>query len=315
MRASVIINNYNYGRFLRQCVLSATAQDYRDLEIVVVDDGSTDNSREILAEFGPAISVIEQANSGQLCAILAGLSCCSGDYVFLLDSDDYWPPGYVSSVVAAIERNDGPDLVFSGIISVDNQGVERRAGALRSKDVDYGYSYLISRYVAQWVGDITSTIAIKTRVLSTILQRSRPLADRYRINADDAIVVGADLLGFRKVFVAGADIYYRSHSDNAWRNTTLSAGRQHQIFIRKCMLFALLDDTGKANPWLGFGLPFAVEFETKSNVPFAEAARYVRAVLRYGESRRLAQAWRILSHWRAAGTTNNGLLRLLQRAR
>ena len=184
---------------------------------------------------------------------MTGLSHCSGDYVFLLDSDDFWPPDYISIVMEAIKRNGTPDLLFSGLVSVDKDGVQQTVHRSLPTDVDHGYNYLISRYTTRWLGDVTSTIAIKRPVLSTILEKSKTLADRYRLNADDAIVVAADLLGFRKVFLAGTNIFYRVHGDNAWVNAPLPPQRKHQIFIRKCLLFATLYDS--CDPTHGFDRP------------------------------------------------------------
>lgn len=97
---SIVINNYNYGRFIGDAIRSALSQTYSEVEIIVVDDGSTDESREVIASFGNAIMPCLQANGGQTSALNAGLSASKGDWVCLLDSDDMFLPEKVEKIVA-----------------------------------------------------------------------------------------------------------------------------------------------------------------------------------------------------------------------
>lgn len=105
MTVSVVIDNHNYGRFLRETLDSVLSQVLDDVavEIVVVDDGSTDDSREILASYAPRVKSIFQARQGQASAFNNGLAAASGDIVCLLDSDDVFLPGKLAAVVAAFE--------------------------------------------------------------------------------------------------------------------------------------------------------------------------------------------------------------------
>jgi glycosyltransferase involved in cell wall biosynthesis len=100
MRASIVIRNYNYAEFLRDALDSALAQTYADTEVVVVDDGSTDGSREILKGYGNRCRVILKANGGEGDAINAGFAQATGDIVIFLDSDDVLAPDAVSEIVS-----------------------------------------------------------------------------------------------------------------------------------------------------------------------------------------------------------------------
>ncbi len=89
-RVSVIIPTYNRAWTLRAAVDSVLAQTYRDFELIVVDDGSTDDTAEILQPYGPDITVIRQANAGVSAARNTGIRAAKGAFIAFLDSDDRW---------------------------------------------------------------------------------------------------------------------------------------------------------------------------------------------------------------------------------
>jgi hypothetical protein len=103
-RISIVICNYNYGRYLEQALRSALEQSY-PCEVVVVDDGSTDASREILAAWADRITLVLQDNAGQCAAYNAGFARCTGDVVVFLDSDDYLEPFAAAHIAALFERD------------------------------------------------------------------------------------------------------------------------------------------------------------------------------------------------------------------
>jgi len=96
---SVVINNYNYGRYLREAVDSVLAQSYPWTETIVVDDGSTDDSREIIGTYGERIRAVLKDNGGQGSALNAGFRAATGSYVMFLDADDTLLPQAVETAV------------------------------------------------------------------------------------------------------------------------------------------------------------------------------------------------------------------------
>jgi glycosyltransferase involved in cell wall biosynthesis len=110
--ASVVINNYNYGQYLPQAIESALAQAYEPKEIIVVDDGSTDDSRRIIESYGRAITSIFKANGGQPSAYNAGIAASSGETVSFLDSDDIWHPRKLESIMEAMLADPGIVLAY-----------------------------------------------------------------------------------------------------------------------------------------------------------------------------------------------------------
>lgn len=89
MKVSIIIINYNYQRYVAQAIESALAQDYSPVEVVVVDDGSTDDSLRIIEQYSDSIKLVKQSNMGLAEATNAGFLASSGDLVIFLDADDY----------------------------------------------------------------------------------------------------------------------------------------------------------------------------------------------------------------------------------
>lgn len=117
---SVIIPNYNYSIYLKDCVNSILNQDYPALEVIVVDDGSTDNSLRKLSEFGKSIKVIESSNFGVNHARNLGLKASTGELVAFCDSDDWWERSKISTQVNLMEDNLKLALVYTGINIVSN---------------------------------------------------------------------------------------------------------------------------------------------------------------------------------------------------
>jgi glycosyltransferase involved in cell wall biosynthesis len=120
MRISIVINNYNYRQFVGRAIESALAQTHDDLEVVVVDDGSTDDSLEVIRGFGNRIKLIDQRNGGQGSAYNAGYARATGAVVFFLDADDWLYPQAAARVAAA--WREGVSKVQFPLELVDREG-------------------------------------------------------------------------------------------------------------------------------------------------------------------------------------------------
>ncbi len=102
---SVVIPAYNYARYLPSAIESVLAQTYSHLEVIVVDDGSTDTTREIVAGYAdPRVRYIWQSNAGLSAARNTGIRAAAMEYVGFLDADDRWRPGFLSEVMGRFAR-------------------------------------------------------------------------------------------------------------------------------------------------------------------------------------------------------------------
>jgi glycosyltransferase involved in cell wall biosynthesis len=120
-RVTCVVTAYQYGRFIARCLESLLGQDYPAdlLEILVVDDGSTDDTREVVARFGDAVRYIHQENAGQIAATNRGIAEACGDYITLVDADDTVPPDRVSTQAAILDARPEVGLVYGDMTMVD----------------------------------------------------------------------------------------------------------------------------------------------------------------------------------------------------
>jgi glycosyltransferase involved in cell wall biosynthesis len=102
---SVIIPTFNRGWILEKAVDSVLAQDFENYELIVVDDGSTDNTKEILDRYGSSIVLLEQSNQGVSAARNRGIAASNGNYIAFLDSDDLWLPQKLSRQLAFFDTH------------------------------------------------------------------------------------------------------------------------------------------------------------------------------------------------------------------
>lgn len=121
-RVSVIIPTYNSARFITATLDSVLGQSFRDFEIIVVDDGSTDNTREVVRPYLNSIDYIYQQNSERSVARNNALSRARGEYIAFLDSDDLWTPEKLARQVAVLDDHPQVSLVFTQARYVDEGG-------------------------------------------------------------------------------------------------------------------------------------------------------------------------------------------------
>ena len=188
---SIVVVNFNYGRFLRAAIASALEQTYTPVEVIAVDDGSTDNSREVISSFGNRVSAIFKPNGGQPSAFNAGFRASHGSIVMFLDADDVllqnaveevvraWHPG-VAKVQFVLANIDAEGRALGG--TVPYSPAQMLEGDIRASILDAG----------GYVGLPTSGNAFARTVLDCLL----PLSElQWRRAADTSLEIIAPFLG------------------------------------------------------------------------------------------------------------------------
>lgn len=163
---SVIIGNYNYGRFIAEAIDSVLNQTYRNFELIVVDDGSTDNSREIIKSYGNKLTAIYQQNGGQSAAFNVGFAASKGEIICFLDSDDYYYKEKLAKVVEAFNKNPDWVQISHGRTSIEADGtiIGRDPTFFSQGDV----TQLLFNY-GRYAWAITSGLSYRRWVLEKVL--------------------------------------------------------------------------------------------------------------------------------------------------
>ena len=213
---SILINNYNYARFLPHAIESALAQTYPAVEVIVVDDGSTDKSREVMRGFGDRIMPIFKPNGGQASAMNVGFAQAQGTYVIFLDADDVLMPDAAQYVVDTFTAH--PELsklmYRMKVIDADGEATGAMKPFSRPPTGDLQQQMIHFPGDAMWLP--TSGNAFSARVLRQVLPMPEPpfvtCADFYLCH-----VVGLyGQVGFLEQVGAG----YRLHGTNNYEVVT-----------------------------------------------------------------------------------------------
>lgn len=121
-RVSVVIPTYNRAAYIGEAIESALDQTVRDLEIIVVDDGSSDRTAEIVGSYGNRIRYVRQENRERAAARNTGIRMASGERIALLDSDDAWLPNHIAACDEALRRDPRAGVAYSRAVLVDEAG-------------------------------------------------------------------------------------------------------------------------------------------------------------------------------------------------
>ena len=248
--ASIIINNYNYDRFVAEAIDSALNQTYSNVEVIVVDDGSTDNSRNIITSYGDRIIPIFQENGKQGKAFNSGFSVSKGKIIIFLDSDDLLFSQAVEQIIAIWKPNFAK--VHYRLTVVDTEGESL------GYSLPQGVSPLSTGEVWQtllelgvYISTPTSGNALSRKVMEQIF----PIPDEYRTTADDYLCYSMPFYG--EVGAVEEPLgAYRIHDSNQWALTTVTSDRFRRFVQHDVQNFALLEQKAKE---LGHELPQDLE--------------------------------------------------------
>ena len=214
-RFSVIIPVFNRAELIRPTLDSVLAQDAPDHEILVVDDGSTDGTLDVLATYGTRIRVLAQKNSGPAVARNLGIQQARGEYIATLDSDDLWFPWTLATYTEAIRRHDSPGFIAGSPFVFREMSELAGVQCAPTRDEVFA-DYLASGDQWRWFG--ASSFVFRTDAV----RAAGGFSDQW-INSDDADL--ALRLGIAPGFVdiqAPATFAYREHAGSLKSITDLS---------------------------------------------------------------------------------------------
>ena len=271
--ASIIITSYNYEKFLPRAIDSALQQTYPVKEIIVVDDGSTDNSRHIINSYGDQIMPVCQENGGEISATNAGFLASRGEIIFFLDADDIFFPHKVETMVnyflQVIPQNSA--VLISHCLEMTNkEGIILfyRPSSLRTLNGHKKNSLfekltdpeVVYRYVQKWgflryVASPTSGLSLTRSLASKIF----PLPEEMKRHQDTVLVYASMLLGtvYGTSQVLGS---YVLQGDNVSLNSTGFQGRDDRIQIMENFLNDILQKMNKPRIISYYDSPDAMDY-------------------------------------------------------
>ena len=177
---SVIVPAYNAGRFLPEAIASIQAQNYPEIEILLIDDGSTDNTPEIAAGFGSAVRYFRKPNGGQASARNLGLREARGEIFAFLDADDQWPENKLALQLPRLTVDDATDVV-------SGRGVDWKilVNACAEWDIVpyalHALAFLRGRFgaaIPEWVPDELSRARVSSATQAEFQRECAPAAPR-----------------------------------------------------------------------------------------------------------------------------------------
>lgn len=230
---SVIIAAYNCERYLEQAVRSIQTQTYQDLEVVIVDDGSTDNTKQLAERLSAQdcrIRVISQDNSGGPAQPRnLGISRSTGEYICFLDPDDYWYPDKLEIQIRLLSSLPDVDMVFSDMHRVDEHGINlgpTYLGRVQYMDMAKDHFDLLASgvYVTRPSFYSFSSVGVVGPVTSSIVMRRSALAGLSEFFPVD-LPVGEDIDLWFRILIKGRAAFinkplhaYRQHSASLMHN-------------------------------------------------------------------------------------------------
>jgi len=205
---SVLIDTYNYGRYIEQAIDSVLAQDFSttEREILVVDDGSTDDTPERIRKYGTAITYFRKTNGGQASAFNFGLTRARGKIVALLDADDYWLPGKLARLADAFDENPEAGMVYHSIRELRSFDGSIKDGGLP----------LLSGFLPACTKDLLSYVLYPASFLAfrrSAIEQLLPIPEGLTIQAD-AHLSGLGIFLAPIVSVPECLAVYRIHGQN-----------------------------------------------------------------------------------------------------
>jgi glycosyltransferase involved in cell wall biosynthesis len=210
-RITALINTYNYGRFVGEAIESVLGQDVApgEMEVLVVDDGSTDDTAAVVAQFGERVRYLYKPNGGQGSALNLGFAQARGEFVAFLDGDDLWLPGKVRRVLEEFERHPDACMAYHRFLCwnpATNQtwsdnffsGISGNVPARREDLLRFG-------------GPSTSGVTVRRAMVQSLF----PIPEEVRLIADYYLAYLAIFLG-PVVAVNEALAKFRDHGNNLY---------------------------------------------------------------------------------------------------
>ena len=210
---TALIDTYSHEKYIEQAIVSVLEQGLsaEELEIVVVDDGSTDGTASIVEKFAPRVRLVRKKNGGQASAFNAGFGESHGEIIALLDGDDWWGAGKLETVLKELEAHPELGGVSHGYYEFHERTQETIRRVPPGRTVfDMSNTDAIKAAILEWRFLLMGGLTVRRKVMEWIV----PVPETMKFNADMAIQAAAVLHG--TLILEQPLMYYRHHGDNLY---------------------------------------------------------------------------------------------------
>ncbi|HEY9809668.1 MAG TPA: glycosyltransferase [Halomicronema sp.] len=285
-QVSVIIPSYNCERYIVEAIESVLNQTYTEYEIIVIDDGSTDNTRLVLEPYIEKIHYIYQENQGVSAARNRGIKEAKGEFIAFLDADDFFIlPTKLEEQVACFHKQPEVGIVQSGWCFV-NEWREKIFDKEPWQDADE----LNLKAWLLWGHVLPSAIMIRKEWL----ERVGGFDPRFPPSEDLDIILRLSLMGCKSVWLKKITVGYRQHPDNATKRLRKQAVSMGKVWDNFFSQPQLPDDIRQLEPQIRYYNLIWVAFLHYEAKQFVEMAEYLRTSLRY---KQYSTASETIAHW------------------
>lgn len=228
MKISAIIPVFNGKKYVREAVESVINQKLKPIELIIIDDGSTDGSTDTLTNIESSfpIRIIKQKNTGQSAARNRGISISEGDFIALLDQDDYWYPNHLEVLAKPFHDNDQIGWAYSNVDEWDHKGRLLKKNFLDFVGADHPKKD-IAKMISEDMYILPSASLIRKKAIIDIGM----FDERFSGYEDDDLFIRLFLAGWDNAYIKTSLVKWRIHGESCGQSQRMTNSRR--LFTNK----------------------------------------------------------------------------------
>jgi glycosyltransferase involved in cell wall biosynthesis len=239
-KVSVVLPTYNCAEYVGATVESVLNQTYKNYELIIVNDGSTDDTNQVLAHYidnNSTIRYFKQENKGHAAARNAGISTATGDFIAFIDSDDKWLPDKLDAQVRAFEEDPEVGFVHCNLYGFgENQEVRVRGPQLTQEETDQYSGYIFDNLYFRKIIITTTSVMIRKECIDAVGMFDENLT---RFGSEDRDLFLRILREYKAKYINKPLAMYRNRSDSAGQNYKKMIIGQEYVYEKITKLYGL----------------------------------------------------------------------------
>jgi|GEM_PF-6246892 len=219
MQISAVIDTYNSETYILEAINSVLAQERQVDELIIVDDGSTDETVTVIEKAitsVPYARLVRQENGGQLKCLTTGICAAKGDIIALLDGDDMWKSNHIKEAEEKFQEYPKLAMYFC---NYEAQGGEHIGAVRKYPEMLFQSTFAVTALAEAFIGDVTATLVFRTNAIQPYLPIPPILEKEWVVNADNVLIWIASLAGEQKYSSSSQNVIYRVHEKSSHKTS------------------------------------------------------------------------------------------------